>query len=245
MKIFLQLNLDRPTLPTDYRPVFVSLIKKCLSNCKSSLFDEYYSKQNPKAKAMTFAVKFNRPIFEKESISLGRTSVLMTVSCASQRDGIMLYNAFVKSRGIELPLAQANALKLLSVRVLQDRQIEDRVVLIKFLSPLVVRVHSRDNSDSYLKVPDSGAKTDEFQTYLHEVISNQISVLGKADEVTVDFSLEPVKAQTTVVKSFGCMIPASFGIFKLTARPELINFLYQAGMGSRRSEGFGMFEIIG
>lgn len=36
----------------------------------------------------------------------------------------------------------------------------------------------------------------------------------------------------------------SIGTFKLFGNKELLNFLYRAGIGSRRSSGFGMFEII-
>lgn len=42
----------------------------------------------------------------------------------------------------------------------------------------------------------------------------------------------------------GIIIPNSIGVFRLTGSKELINYLYQAGMGSRRNIGFGLFEII-
>ena len=40
-------------------------------------------------------------------------------------------------------------------------------------------------------------------------------------------------------------LPNGFGsIYKLKGKPELLNYLYLAGMGSRRSEGHGKFEIL-
>ena len=44
---------------------------------------------------------------------------------------------------------------------------------------------------------------------------------------------------------FGRNTDASLGIFKLTGSCQLLNVLYLAGMGVRRSEGHGKFEIIG
>lgn len=40
------------------------------------------------------------------------------------------------------------------------------------------------------------------------------------------------------------MIDANIGIYKVTGTPELLNFLYMAGLGCRRSEGHGKFEIV-
>ena len=242
MRLNLQFVLDKPTLPVDYRPIFVSFIKRCLSKHYSDVFEEYYSKQKPITKPLSFAVKVNRPIFNKDIISFNSEQVLMTFSVGNPRDSIIFYNAFLKSKDNAFPIADSNILKLSSVQVLQNRYIEERIVLIRFLSPLVVRVHSSDNKDRYLNVND---EQEEFQNHLKEVVKNEVNALAKTNCFTDEFSLEPIKAQATVVKSFGCMISASLGIFKLTGEPTLINFLYEAGMGSRRSEGFGLFEIIG
>lgn len=36
----------------------------------------------------------------------------------------------------------------------------------------------------------------------------------------------------------------SIGIYKLTGNPELLNLLYAAGLGSRRSEAHGKFSVL-
>ena len=33
------------------------------------------------------------------------------------------------------------------------------------------------------------------------------------------------------------------GIYRLVASEQLLNFLYQTGIGDRNSQGFGMFEL--
>ena len=60
-----------------------------------------------------------------------------------------------------------------------------------------------------------------------------------------DFQIVPIKAKKVVAKVFGRPTNASIGIFKLTGSVELLNYLYTAGLGSRRSEGHGKFAIIG
>ena len=66
-------------------------------------------------------------------------------------------------------------------------------------------------------------------------------------EIGVDtegLSIEPVKARKVVVNCFGRKVDANLGIYKLSGNCELLNILYQAGLGARRSEGHGKIEIL-
>ena len=44
---------------------------------------------------------------------------------------------------------------------------------------------------------------------------------------------------------FGRNTDASLGVFKLTGSVQLLNVLLLAGLGARRSEGHGKFEVVG
>lgn len=55
---------------------------------------------------------------------------------------------------------------------------------------------------------------------------------------------EDILSFTTVVPFKNLNLPASYGKFLLHADAKLLNYIYKTGIGSRRSEGFGMFEII-
>ena len=58
------------------------------------------------------------------------------------------------------------------------------------------------------------------------------------------FGIEPIKAKKVVIPVFGRNTDASLGIFKLKGDSNLLNLLYKAGMGARRSEGKGKFDIL-
>lgn len=83
----------------------------------------------------------------------------------------------------------------------------------------------------------------EFEKTLKENIEFMLKKLNVPIS-TDGFSIVPVKGKKVVQNVFGHMIDANIGIYKLKGTPELLNYLYQAGMGSRRSEGHGKFEII-
>ena len=53
-----------------------------------------------------------------------------------------------------------------------------------------------------------------------------------------------IKGKKVVVPAFGRLLDGNLGIYKLTGRPELLNFLYLAGAGSRCGEGHGKMEVI-
>ncbi|MCI8446780.1 MAG: CRISPR-associated endoribonuclease Cas6, partial [Bacilli bacterium] len=59
-----------------------------------------------------------------------------------------------------------------------------------------------------------------------------------------DFDIVPLKNKKTVVKLYHHSMNASLGIFQLKGNPELLDFLWKAGIGSHRSSGFGSFKIL-
>lgn len=48
-----------------------------------------------------------------------------------------------------------------------------------------------------------------------------------------------------VTKYKGFYISGWYGIYRLQGKRKYLDFLYQAGLGDRNSQGFGMFDLIG
>ena len=65
-----------------------------------------------------------------------------------------------------------------------------------------------------------------------------LGILEEQIEIT------PIKPFKTVVNTFGNKITGNVGIYQLTGDVHILNLLYQLGIGSRRSQGFGMYEIV-
>ena len=66
---------------------------------------------------------------------------------------------------------------------------------------------------------------------------------GKAQELE-HILTERQEEADKIVTEFGRKVDANIGIYKLSGSPELLTFLYRTGMGGRRSEGHGMWEIV-
>lgn len=106
-------------------------------------------------------------------------------------------------------------------------------------SPLIVRQHNADtNKDEYYTYDSA-----EFADKLKDNVSIFLQKVN-LDISMEDFSLLPVKGKKVVVNCFGRKIDANIGIYKITGNQELLNILYQSGIGSRRSEGHGKWEVL-
>ena len=119
-----------------------------------------------------------------------------------------------------------------------EKEISDEEITIKFMSPLVVR--SRVNrKDYYYSFNDN-----EFLDTLKMNIKEQLKITDIPKETVDKFKIETVSAKKVIVKFYEKKIETSTGIFKISGDKKLLEYLYKAGMGSKHSSGFGMFQII-
>lgn len=148
------------------------------------------------------------------------------------------FNAFQLMRYKQYPVS-GNSMKLISIRSSNRKDIVDDEIIVKMQSPLIVRRHdSVTNKDIYYTYADEG---------FSKALCENVEIFIQKMEIGVDtegLSIEPVKARKVVVNCFGRKVDANLGIYKLSGNCELLNILYQAGLGARRSEGHGKFEIL-
>lgn len=148
------------------------------------------------------------------------------------------FNAFQLMRYKQYPVS-GNSMKLISIRSNNRKDIVDDEIIVKMQSPLIVRRHdSVTNKDIYYTYADEG---------FSKALCENVEIFIQKMEIVVDtegLSIEPVKARKVVVNCFGRKVDANLGIYKLSGNCELLNILYQAGLGARRSEGHGKFEIL-
>ena len=108
------------------------------------------------------------------------------------------------------------------------------------MSPLVVREHNNETKKDYYY----SFQHEEFEEMLKINIREEIKNADIPERLIETFSIEAINAKKTVIKFYEKQIEASLGIYKLNGSPELLDYLYKAGIGSKRSSGFGMFTII-
>ncbi|MCF2679644.1 CRISPR-associated endoribonuclease Cas6 [Faecalicatena contorta] len=238
IQLKLEFSLEKPELPRELERLTVSFIKASLQNYSQELYESLYDKSRSIIKTYTFSYFLPGAKFKKEKILLDEKNFTIFFSDADLGETIHFFNAFKQMKFQAYPMNQ-NSMKLTAVVSQNRKEIEDSEIIIKMLSPLIARRHnSEDNTDVYYTYSDEG-----FGQALKEnveVFLEKLNIPLSAES----FCITPVKGKKVVVDSFGRKIDGNIGIYKLNGHPELLNLLYQAGLGVRRSEGKGKFDII-
>ncbi|MBQ8749179.1 MAG: CRISPR-associated endoribonuclease Cas6 [Clostridia bacterium] len=237
MKLELRFSAKDGFLPLDYRPFIMSYFKGALSKTYTNVFNSLYNKNEIKSKSFTFSVYFDKAIIDKDRIILPTNKFKVTISSYDYATIMYFNNSLLLKCGKSMNVPLGTSIRLNSVNIAENSIIKSNEVKIKFLSPLLVRDRV-DNHDIYL---DYTAL--DFNKKLNIVVSNFIDTLPNfyGDR---NIFLTPINAKRTVVKNMKLKFNASYGEFLLKGNVELLNYLLESGIGSRRGEGFGMFMVI-
>ena len=180
--------------------------------------------------------KYSPELFGK--LYTKKQSVMKTYSDADMGELFEFFNAFQLMRNIEYSMG-GNSMKLREVKAKKIPEIKESELIIKMQSSLLARKHDpENNTDIYYTCEDP-----EFSDTLKDNLKFFLNKIGWDEDVDC-FSIVPVKGKKIVAKVWGRPTNASIGIYKLQGTPRLLDFLYSAGLGSRRSEGHGKWEIV-
>ncbi|MEM3162586.1 MAG: CRISPR-associated endoribonuclease Cas6 [Candidatus Bathyarchaeia archaeon] len=113
---------------------------------------------------------------------------------------------------------------------------------IRMLSPLTVY--------STLLTPDGRKKTYYFTPYemeFSELVNSNLKkkhflLFGK--HIKSDIKIKPLGVKEVITLYKGTVVRGWMGRFLLTGPRSLITTGYEAGLGAKNSQGFGMFEVV-
>lgn len=237
MRLKLHFELKKPDIPNDYRPFLISFMKYSISHYDSSLFKTLYE-SGVKPKKYTFSVWLDNPDFKEEKAILKSNRMTMQISTGDTVLGVHMYNAFLRMKNQIFPIPMDNSLQLKQITLVPEKLIVKDCIRVKFISPLVVRNRS-NNKDYYYSISHS-----EFQQELLKTVQYQLELAEDFPVSSLDyFELIPIEPQKSVVLFYGQKMEVTLGVFEMRGNPVLLDYFYKNGIASRRSSGFGMFEI--
>ncbi len=240
MRFKIELELKNEQLTLEYRKSIVSLFKHSLTVYEHGRhFSTYY--EIGKEKPFTFAVMIPNSTFRKDIILVPNRKIDITFRTGDISTGIVFFNALLMQKNTSYPLAYDNVMKVKNIVIEKESAITTNSINVIFRSPLCVRKHSKDdNKDIYYSYEKEG-----FDEALHEVLNLQIAN-SKALPISIleGFSMTPVRCKKTVIRHCSQFIEVTLGMFTLTGNIALLNYFYTNGISSRKSSGFGLFEIM-
>ncbi len=121
-------------------------------------------------------------------------------------------------------------------------------ILIKMISPVTVYRTLEDregNKKTYYFHP----RESEFPKLVSENIKRKYRALYKNEPPDVELKIIPEKlskrSEQIIFYKDKYVIKGWLGVYKIKSHPEMLKLAWDAGIGSKNPQGFGMFEIVG
>ena len=242
MRLELIFEIEQLELPKENKSIWISFFKKCLTRCGNGQFyDRYFG--GTKQKDYTFSVIMPNPRFADEKILLdGHQIKLLFSSDDGNKTGLIFYQAFISAKQKRFPLPEGNGLVLKRINQMREKLITSSRVMFRTVvgSGLVIRENNKEtNRDKFFTFMDEG-----FENQFKQVLGMQAEEAGFPAEAGRNLIFKAVQCKKVLVKQYGIYVDTTIGIFEVEGDVDFLQYLYQAGMGSKHSMGYGMLDIV-
>ncbi|UHA72126.1 CRISPR-associated endoribonuclease Cas6 [Paenibacillus sp. 481] len=244
----LKLVLSSPNgleLPLGYQQMLQGIIYRTLSNPDLAEFmhDEgfFYGKRS--YKLFTFSQLRGKSTVDKRRATIAfRGTVTWEISSVITEMIEDLAVQFLLSSYIEM---NGHRVRVLQVSTEREEQLPSTGPwLVQMISPVTVYQTELRDERKYTKYMEPS------EPLFAELITQnmQRKYCAFTGEKDVDFSIRPVQVSTqdkvlTYYKKF--LIVGWKGIYELSGPADVLAFSYFAGLGSKASQGYGMYRLIG
>lgn len=230
----LKITLDTDKIPVQYQFLFVSYIKDALRKAAPSrmkMFEETHQ-----LKPYTFSVFMNDFEMIDDEFVINQ-DVSWFISSNDTSFIISLYNGLRNQRKL---VYQGYEGKIRNIQLIKEKKVKHSMVLGRFMSPIVIRNKEGIPVNPY---------DQNFEKEFHYIVNLTLKeMLGRGMSEPITF--EPVNMKKVVRKippsktDRPVYIEAWKGDFALGGNKEDLQALYELGVGFRRSQGYGMFDLI-
>jgi len=241
MRLKANLIMSTDWLVKDYRGIFMSLIKSAFMNYDPLLYANLYGTDEQKRKVnkpFTFSVGFPRYKGIEGNKILCGNHISLIFSSNDETLVTAFYNGLNKKNefviGENLPII----FNLDRVQLLPLIKITANKVAFKTISPVLV--NDKGSNLDYLSPTQP-----EFARAFRFIIAEQARhfQIPCTDDM-IDFEIDERKIKRLPLTHYRQTMTSWLGVFTLKATTEVLQLVYDTGIGVRRSQGFGMLEII-
>ncbi len=238
MRFYLTFELEKSSLPKDYRRIILSYIKKSLTEILDGRYYSQYFKDNIQ-KDFCFSLKLPKAKFTKDEIILEDNSIkVLFTSDDRQKTGLLLQQAFMKQKNKKFLITNQNSITLKQFMNKEKQKITSSKVIFKTYG-LCIRDHNKEtNKDNHYVYSD-----EKFNEQLKVVLKNQISQTGFSKDIVDSIKFSPINCKKVLVKHYDTYVDTTVGSFLLEGNPLLLQYLYDVGMGSRNTM-FGYLDLV-
>lgn len=230
-------------IPVTYRMNFMSMIKEAINPGQKDtpIYQQYYGeKKQNQQKPFTFCVNLPVSKVQDRTLVLADHRIKFHFSSCDPVFLIHVYNGMVQMKN-DFSLFSGYSIHITHFFLHRQTTIDSDEVVFKTLSPFLVRNINAKKGKGFI-----GIDHEAFSENLFFSIQNLAKhFLDKTNPIKPEqVRFEAVKCKSSVIRHYGGEIGTS-GIFKLKAPKEVLQLVYDAGIGAKRAQGFGMVEVVG
>ncbi|MCD7777322.1 MAG: hypothetical protein LUH47_02310 [Clostridiales bacterium] len=139
-------------------------------------------------------------------------------------------------------LPMGNSMVLEAVNFINTPEITENRIAACFLTGggLVLKEHKKNTN----RITYRTYQSPEFDRVFGLVVQNQLKTAGFEDDAAESVKFTPLDCRKSVVLHYGSLIDITLGTFVLEGEKNALQYLYNAGMGSRNGFGFGLFDVF-
>lgn len=240
MRIQVDLWVERDEIPKDKNRIILSLLKTVLKDYDEDYYQKIYREGGAKRKKFTFALYMPNCKFNKDTITIQDNKITLYFSTGDLKTGLIFANAFIKAKGKNIRYMDFE-LKINGIHINQDKQINQHICVFKTNSPIAVREHNQENNRDWYH--DISTK-EGMELFIKNLKVQILEDLPEAKYDIGDLSVELIKNKCVKVKHYSIEILSNLATLKIEAKPYILKYLYDMGVGSLKSGGFGMLNLL-
>lgn len=244
MRFKIELNALDKKIPIGNRFMICSLIKRAISDGDTELFNSIYKyedKKNKKIKDFTFSIYLNDFKVSQSYIDVNG-KIIVTISTSDYNVGIAIYNGLLRNKTFTY---KDYKLEIAKVILLKKSKVSSNSIVCKTLSPIFIRDKEGKSIDVYDK------SFEETLNYISDLYLKTYRGIGLTERIKfspIDMKKVVIKEEISgfqeVTGKKYIFIDAYKGVFNLQGNVNELQILLEAGIGFRRSEGFGLIDLI-
>ncbi|NPA54438.1 MAG: CRISPR-associated endoribonuclease Cas6 [Aquificae bacterium] len=243
MRIKLVFNSGEPfiNLPLHHNVTIQGMLYKSLPKFLSDFLHEIgFFYNGRRFKLFTFSKIFSERFIldtEKKRIKY-KTPITLYISSAVDEITKNWGEYMLKKDQIKLG---KNELFLETIEVQESPELNEEFN-VRTLSPITV-YRTFENGKKFYRYYKP--QEEEFEELIRDNLRKKYNILTGKNLGTFPISIEPTKKiRKVLIKYKDFPIEAYEGIFKIKTDPELFKVVYDTGLGSKNSQGFGMVEVV-
>lgn len=242
MRLSCEYKTDK--LPVANKMMFVSLIKEALKKVNIEYFKKLYEfedNSNKQIKPFSFAVMLRDFDMDRDIFNI-KDRIILNITTPDYEFGINVYNGLLNLQSFQY---KGYYLKKLRINLVREKFISEEKVEFKTMSPICIK-----NKDNEFISPQDALYIEELNYIVDKNLAAHRGYGLKKPLQFEERSMKKivVKEEITgfkeVTNKNTFYVNAYSGTFKLTGDVEDLNYIYQSGLGFRRSQGFGMIDIL-